>query len=122
MNAHTTDDESSCDSICRPALIRRDSAPVATRQTESRLRLRRWPPRWKQRAQEEVILCILNTISVFVYPPAAAEISRLPGSKLRFPVRREFLEFPFHRQRILDRERVVIESLARHVHHAWSAI
>jgi hypothetical protein len=59
--------------------------------TEQRLRCR--PPRWKQRAQEVVILRILNAIAVHVNPPPSAEIARLPRSKFRLAVGQE-LEFP----------------------------
>src|SRR5687768_13086111 len=84
-------------------------------------RLRCWPSWWKQWAQEEVIPGILSAIAVQVFPPAAAEIPWLPGSELGLAVLQQ-LESPVHGKRILDHERVVIESLTGYVHGPRSAI
>src|SRR6266540_2074885 len=93
--------------------------PRASRR--ARRRLWRWSPWWEQRTQEEVIFRIPDAIPILIDPPSSAEITRLAGAELGLAVRQE-LEWPLHRQRILDHKRVVVQALARHVDDARRAV
>jgi hypothetical protein len=80
-----------------------------------------WPSRRQKWTEKEVILCVLRAVSIRVFPPAAAEISRLPGTKLCLAVGQE-LEPAVHWQRVFDDERVVVQALARHEDDPWCAV
>src|SRR5688572_23092105 len=72
--------------------------------------LRRRPAWRKQGAEEIVIRWILDPVAIEIFPPPSAQVSRLAGTELGLTVCQE-LELAFHRQGILDHERVVIQPL-----------
>ena len=83
--------------------------------------LRCRPSRRQKWAEKEMVLCVLHAVSIRVFPPAAAQISRLPGTKLCLAVGQE-LEPPVHWQRVFDDECVVVQALARYEDYPWCAV
>ena len=63
-----------------------------------------------------MIVRILHTVVVEIFPPAPTEVALVSGTELGRPVGQK-LELPFHRQGIPRDKGVVIESLTRHLHH-----
>jgi hypothetical protein len=94
------------------------SAAILARQFDGKLRS--GSPGWKQRAEEIVIVRILNSIPVHILPPASAKISGLARTELGLPVRDE-LELTLHRQGILHHERIVVQALTSDEHNTRRA-
>ena len=66
---------------------------------------------------EEVIAGVLDAVAVQVLPPAASEVARISGTRLRLAVL-EQLELALHRERIVGDEGFVVEPLTRDVDDA----
>ena len=75
----------------------------------------------QQRAEEVMIGCVHDVVTVRVLPPASTQIIRIARAKLGHAVF-NLLEPAMERQRVFYNESIIVQPLAGDVHNPWRLI